>query len=285
MNHFEITLDPNKEINPKDQENMINALQKAGIIEDARILHQEIENEEIQEKLRGLKQKEEALKKIQTPIEATSNLLEPLSHSKTLEPIIKPLKIVIGRSGNLLSFIDVIIEFQKTKDAIKVSLKVGASLIASKIFQIGTAYSVSGAIITFLAISITGLGVVGGTILGVAFLIVGVGVSWWISKEAEKFFEKLGNSMMDYIREFDTPFTSKEIAQLNLAHCHKTMNTIQEHQRRIFINGKEVSPFDIHPNPYILPNKAIIPKGFSSTWMSITLEQIEQIKEELGGKE
>lgn len=91
--------------------------------------------------------------------------------------------------------------------------------------------------------------------------------------------------MMDYIREFDAPFTSEEIAQLNLAHCHKTMNAIQEHQRRIFINGKEVSPFDIHPNPYILPNKTIIPNGFSSTWMSITLKQIEQIKEELGEKE
>lgn len=285
MNHFEITLDPNKEINPKDQENMINALQKAGIIEDARILHQEIENEEIQEKLRGLKQSQETLKNIQASTEVFGNVFDILSNSKTLEPIIKPLKIVIGRSGNLLSFIDAIIEFQKTKDAIKVSLKVGASLIASKIFQIGTAYSVSGAIITFLAISITGLGVVGGTILGAVVLIAGVGVSWWISKEAEKFFEKLGNSMMDYIREFDAPFTSEEIAQLNLAHCHKTMNTIQEHQRRIFINGKEVSPFDIHPNPYILPNKAIIPKGFSSTWMSITLEQIEQIKEELGGKE
>lgn len=285
MNHFEITLDPNKEINPKDQENMINALQKAGIIEDARILHQEIENEEIQEKLRGLKQSQETLKNIQASTEVFGNVFDILSNSKTLEPIIKPLKIVIGRSGNLLSFIDAIIEFQKTKDAIKVSLKVGASLIASKIFQIGTAYSVSGAIITFLAISITGLGVVGGTILGAVVLIAGVGVSWWISKEAEKFFEKLGNSMMDYIREFDAPFTSEEIAQLNLAHCHKTMNAIQEYQRRIFINGKEVSPFDIHPNPYILPNKTIIPKGFSSTWMSITLEQIEQIKEELGGKE
>lgn len=284
MNHFEITLDPNKEINPKDQENMINALQKAGIIEDARILHQEIENEEIQEKLRGLKQSQETLKNIQASTEVFGNVFDILSNSKTLEPIIKPLKIVIGRSGNLLSFIDAIIEFQKTKDAIKVSLKVGASLIASKIFQIGSAYSVSSAISVFLATSIAGLGVVGGTILGAVVLIVGVGVSWWISKEAEKFFEKLGNSMMDYI-EFDAPFTSEEIAQLNLAHCHKTMNAIQDHQRRIFINGKEVSPFDIHPNPYILPNKTIIPKGFSSTWMSITLEQIEQIKEELGGKE
>lgn len=294
MSHFEITLNPNKEINPKDQENMINALQKAGIIEDARILHQEIENEEIQEKLRELKQKEDKQKQerdcqktIQTMNSITENIdsiSQVLSHSKTLEPIIKPLKIVIDRSGNLLSFIDAIIEFQKTKDAIKVSLKVGASLIASKIFQIGTAYSVSGAIITFLAISITGLGVVGGTILGAVVLIAGVGVSWWISKEAEKFFEKLGNSMMDYIREFDAPFTSEEIAQLNLAHCHKTMNAIQDHQRRIFINGKEVSPFDIHPNPYTLPNKTIIPNGFSSTWMSITLEQIEKIKQELEEK-
>lgn len=187
MSHFEITLDPNKEINPKDQENMINALQKAGIIEDARILHQEIENEEIQEKLRELKQKEDKQKQerdcqktIQTMNSITENIdsiSQVLSHSKTLEPIIKPLKIVIDRSGNLLSFIDAIIEFQKTKDAIKVSLKVGVSLIASKIFQIGTAYSVSGAIITFLVISITGLGVVGGTILGAVVLIAGVGVS------------------------------------------------------------------------------------------------------------
>lgn len=43
MSHFEITLDPNKEINPREQDNMINALQKAGIIDEARVLHQEIE--------------------------------------------------------------------------------------------------------------------------------------------------------------------------------------------------------------------------------------------------
>lgn len=280
MSHFEITLDPNKEINPREQDNMINALQKAGIIDEARVLHQEIEKERDEEKLRGLKQSQETLKNIQEPIEAVSNFLEPLSHSKTLEPIIKPLKILVGRSGNLLSFIDGIIEFQDTKDGIKVSLKIAASLITSKIFQIGSAYSVSGAIVTFLATSITGLGVVGGTILGAVVLIAGVGVSWWISKLAENFIEDIGS----YIREFNSPLTSTEIAQLSLAHCHKTMNIIQEHQRRIFINGKEVSPFDLHPNPHILSNKTIIPKEFDSTWMSITLDQIKEIKKNLEEK-
>lgn len=280
MSHFEITLDPNKEISPREQDNMINALQKAGIIDEVRVLHQEIEKERDEEKLRGLKQSQEMLKNIQTPIEAVGHFLEPLSNSKTLEPIIKPLKILVGRSGNLLSFIDGIIEFQDTKDGIKVSLKIGASLITSKIFQIGSAYSVSGAIVTFLATSITGLGVAGGTILGAVVLIAGVGVSWWISKLAENFIEDIGN----YIREFNSPLTSTEIAQLSLAHCHKTMNAIQEHQRRIFINGKEVSLFDLHPNPHILSNKTIIPKEFDSTWMSITLDQIKEIKQNLEGK-
>lgn len=290
MSHFEITLDPNKEISPREQDNMIKALQKAGIIEEARVLHQELEKEKNKKRLQELEKKSNKQKgelDYQKNIQAISSIAEDidsisqvLSHSKTLEPIIKPLKILVGRSGNLLSFIDGIIEFQDTKDGIKVSLKIAASLITSKIFQIGSAYSVSGAIVTFLATSITGLGVVGGTILGAVVLIAGVGVSWWISKLAENFIEDIGS----YIREFNSPLTSTEIAQLSLAHCHKTMNIIQEHQRRIFINGKEVSPFDLHPNPYILSNKTIIPKEFDSTWMSITLDQIKEIKKNLEEK-
>lgn len=290
MIHFEITLDPNKEINPREQDNMINALQKAGIIDEARVLHQEIEKEKNKKRLQELEKKSNKQKgelDYQKKIQAISSVAEDidsisqvLSHSKTLEPIIKPLKILVGRSGNLLSFIDGIIEFQDTKDGIKVSLKIAASLITSKNFQIGSAYSVSGAIVTFLATSITGLGVVGGTILGAVVLIAGVGVSWWISKLAENFIEDIGS----YIREFNSPLTSTEIAQLSLAHCHKTMNIIQEHQRRIFINGKEVSPFDLHPNPHILSNKTIIPKEFDSTWMSITLDQIKEIKKNLEEK-
>ena len=115
-----------------------------------------------------------------------------------------PFKIVIKRANNTLSVIDALIEYQKTKDGLKVSVKIGSEIIASQLFKIGIPIISTAAITTF---SVTAI-YTSSTLLGVlaAISIVGTGmiILWWINSKIEDWLKESGISFIDFMREFET---------------------------------------------------------------------------------
>ncbi|MCR6571806.1 hypothetical protein [Campylobacter insulaenigrae] len=165
------------------------------------------------------------------------NTMDTISNFfKNLEPYLLPFKIIIKRADNTLSGIDALIEYQKTKDGLKVSIKIGSEIIASQIFKIGIPIISTAAITTYSAIAITS-----STLLGVLAAISIVGTSmiilWWINSKIEDWLKDSGISFIDFIREYETHLSSEEKYYHNLAHCHQTQ--IKNMQRiQLYYNGK-----------------------------------------------
>ncbi|EFV4304623.1 hypothetical protein HRB52_001729, partial [Campylobacter jejuni] len=179
MNEIELNTQ-NKTLNETEKELQI-LLKNAGVDEIGEKLLKEVEDVNKTENF--MHQNE-----IQTMKDATgfiSNAKDTISSFfKDLEPYLLPFKIIIKRAGNTLSGIDALIEYQKTKDGLKVSVKIGSEIIASQIFKIGIPIISTAAITTYSAIAITS-----SILLGVlaAISIVGIGmiILWWINSKIE----------------------------------------------------------------------------------------------------
>ncbi|EAI0691157.1 hypothetical protein E0371_07830, partial [Campylobacter coli] len=144
-----------------------------------------------------------------------------------------PFKIIIKRADNTLSVIDALIEYQKTKDGLKVIVKFGSEIIASQLFAIGTRMVVQAAISAFVAVAICTGSIIFGILAGVA----GIADLWWINSKIEDWLKESGISFIDFMREFETHLSSEEKYYYNLAHCHKTQ--IRNMQRiQLYYNGK-----------------------------------------------
>ncbi|WP_236103463.1 hypothetical protein [Campylobacter armoricus] len=188
-----------------------------------------------------------------------------------------PFKIIIKRADNTLSGIDALIEYQKTKDGLKVSIKIGSEIIASQIFKIGIPIIRTAAITTYSAIAITS-----STLLGVlaAISIVGTGmiILWWINSKIEDWLKDSGISFIDFIREYETHLSSEEKYYHNLAHCHQTQ--IKNMQRiQLYYNGKISKdlknyyyPFyDVKKTPSLLNEKSLL-KTISKDYKALKLK-------------
>ncbi|EJZ7229188.1 hypothetical protein OIQ54_001755, partial [Campylobacter jejuni] len=231
MNEIELNTQ-NKTLNETEKELQI-LLKNAGVDEIGEKLLKEVEDVNKTENF--MHQNE-----IQTMKDATgfiSNAKDTISSFfKDLEPYLLPFKIIIKRAGNTLSGIDALIEYQKTKDGLKVSVKIGSEIIASQIFKIGIPIISTAAITTYSAIAITS-----SILLGVlaAISIVGIGmiILWWINSKIEDWLKDSGISFIDFIREYETHLSSEEKYYHNLAHCHQTQ--IKNMQRiQLYYNGK-----------------------------------------------
>ncbi|EJM0781730.1 hypothetical protein NNT48_001874 [Campylobacter jejuni] len=231
MNEIELNTQ-NKTLNETEKELQI-LLKNAGVDEIGEKLLKEVEDVNKTENF--MHQNE-----IQTMKDAAgfiSNAKDTISSFfKDLEPYLLPFKIIIKRAGNTLSGIDALIEYQKTKDGLKVSVKIGSEIIASQIFKIGIPIISTAAITTYSAIAITS-----SILLGVltAISIVGIGmiILWWINSKIEDWLKDSGISFIDFIREYETHLSSEEKYYHNLAHCHQTQ--IKNMQRiQLYYNGK-----------------------------------------------
>ncbi|EJB0530567.1 hypothetical protein MWY23_001759, partial [Campylobacter jejuni] len=231
MNEIELNTQ-NKTLNETEKELQI-LLKNAGVDEIGEKLLKEVEDVNKTENF--MHQNE-----IQTMKDATgfiSNAKDTISSFfKDLEPYLLPFKIIIKRAGNTLSGINALIEYQKTKDGLKVSVKIGSEIIASQIFKIGIPIISTAAITTYSAIAITS-----SILLGVlaAISIVGIGmiILWWINSKIEDWLKDSGISFIDFIREYETHLSSEEKYYHNLAHCHQTQ--IKNMQRiQLYYNGK-----------------------------------------------
>ncbi|HBK1643330.1 TPA: hypothetical protein LGB10_001667 [Campylobacter jejuni] len=194
-----------------------------------------------------------------------------------------PFKIIIKRADNTLSGIDALIEYQKTKDGLKVSVKIGSEIIASQIFKIGIPIISTAAITTYSAIAITS-----GTLLGVlaAISIVGTGmiILWWINSKIEDWLKDSGISFIDFIREYETHLSSEEKYYHNLAHCHQTQ--IKNMQRiQLYYDGKISKdlknyyyPFyDVKKTPSLLNEKSLLKsilKDYKALKLKDTIDNI-----------
>ncbi|HEB7551239.1 TPA: hypothetical protein RZH73_001732, partial [Campylobacter coli] len=159
------------------------------------------------------------------------------SFNKNLEPYLLPFKIIIKRADNTLSVIDALIEYQKTKDGLKVIVKFGSEIIASQLFAIGTRMVVQAAISAFVAVAICTGSIIFGILAGVAIVAAGIAALWWINSKIEDWLKESGISFIDFMREFETHLSSEEKYYYNLAHCHKTQ--IRNMQRiQLYYNGK-----------------------------------------------
>ncbi|MBT0825292.1 hypothetical protein KJQ78_08510 [Campylobacter lari] len=189
-----------------------------------------------------------------------------------------PFKIIIKRADNTLSGIDALIEYQKTKDGLKVSVKIGSEIIASQIFKIGIPIISTAAITTYSAIAI----ITSSTLLGVlaAISIVGTGmiILWWINSKIEDWLKDSGISFIDFIREYETHLSSEEKYYHNLAHCHQTQ--IKNMQRiQLYYNGKISKdlknyyyPFyDVKKTPSLLNEKSLL-KSISKDYKALRLK-------------
>jgi len=295
---IEIIIKQESEIDNQEVETLIKSLKQVGVADNGVKILKEMEKEQDEAKIKALQEKSQAKQEQDDPhnqkmiqsfkdkVDDTSNALTIAELSKKLKPIVEPFRIITSRTGNQLTFIDALIEYQKTGDGLKVALKVGATIIADRIFQIGVVVSAGTAITAFIATAIAGIGIVGAVMVGIAIFAGTVAVFYWISKQAEKYINNFGSLMIDFIREADFYFTEEEVKQLSVAHCHKTTKRNMQrflghpNQKEIFINGENVTN-TLYPNPYILSDKAIIPKGYFATWRSLSTKQLEEIKDAL----
>ncbi|MGX3045813.1 hypothetical protein [Helicobacter sp. T3_23-1056] len=252
---------PNAEINFWELKNIENALQQTDIDAIAIKIFKEMEQEKFEADMKQLRENTKNNSKYQQEIQEANDKLGIISNASSigeqlstkLDSVIKPFKLIINRVSNQLTAIDAVIEYEKTGDGIKVSLKVGASFIKSKIFEFGAATSIRAAIITFIALAIAGMSIVGATIIGIVVLTIGVSISWWVSQKAEE----LINNMGSYIEKFSISLTPQQREYFSTSHCHKTMTNIQNNARRqILINGYPApkSLIDTFPDNNTLKN-------------------------------
>ncbi|EPE3553168.1 hypothetical protein ACSH88_001803, partial [Campylobacter jejuni] len=231
MNEIELNTQ-NKTLNETEKELQI-LLKDAGVDEIGEKLLKEVEDVN---KTENFMHQNEIQDKKET-IGYLNNMLDTAKQfKKDLEPYLLPFKIIIKRADNTLSGIDALIEYQKTKDGLKVSVKIGSEIIASQIFKIGIPIISTAAITTYSAIAITS-----SILLGVlaAISIVGIGmiILWWINSKIEDWLKDSGISFIDFIREYETHLSSEEKYYHNLAHCHQTQ--IKNMQRiQLYYNGK-----------------------------------------------
>ncbi|HDZ4329968.1 TPA: hypothetical protein RTB68_001897, partial [Campylobacter jejuni] len=253
MNEIELNTQ-NKTLNETEKELQI-LLKDAGVDEIGEKLLKEVEDANKTENF--MHQNE-----VQTVKGATGfadNTMDTISNFfKNLEPYLLPFKIIIKRADNTLSGIDALIEYQKTKDGLKVSVKIGSEIIASQIFKIGIPIISTAAITTYSAIAITS------TLLAVlaAISIVGTGmiILWWINSKIEDWLKDSGISFIDFIREYETHLSSEEKYYYNLAHCHQTQ--IKNMQRiQLYYNGKILEDLKHYYYPFYDFKKAPILDG------------------------
>ncbi|WP_171823059.1 hypothetical protein [Campylobacter coli] len=148
-----------------------------------------------------------------------------------------PFKIIIKRADNTLSGIDALIEYQKTKDGLKVSVKIGSEIIASQLFAIGTRIVIQAAISAFVAVAIYTSSIIFGILAAISIVGIGMIILWWINSKIEDWLKDSGISFIDFIREYETHLSSEEKYYHNLAHCHQTQ--IKNMQRiQLYYNGK-----------------------------------------------
>lgn len=289
---IEIVLKTKSEIDQQDIKNLEDVLLESDIVDNAEIMFKEIEQEQEIKRMQALQSQQDIIQNANEAIGITNSFIEMISRvHKNIETISKPFRIVLERVSNQLTFIDAIIEYKKTKDGLKVSLKIGATIIADRIFQVGVTASIGIAIIAFLALVIASIKIVGAIIVGIVVFAVGIGTFWWIAKQAENLINNVGGYIIDYIREFDIPLTEEEVRQMSVAHCHKTFETRNQQkflrygfnnsqQKQVFMNRINIT-HRLYPNHRILSNKAIIPTGFYSTWKNLTPEQLNELAQTL----
>ncbi|RDU61467.1 hypothetical protein CQA53_10090 [Helicobacter didelphidarum] len=182
-------------------------------------------------------------------------------------------RVITKPIGNIVNFYDAYIEYEKTRDGIKVVTKIASNNANTPILIAGTAASLKSAIATGAASS-TFLTPVGGTIVGIGVFVIGVGTSYWVSDNFGTTLNAGMNGVIDFIRENDLSFgfTQWETERVNVAHCHKTMERLHNNltyksgrlqtfgsgynERQIFINDVNVTHI-IHPNKHILPRPNI----------------------------
>lgn len=288
----EITWKTESEIDQQDVKNLEDVLLKADIADNAEIMFKEMEQEKEAKRIQALQSQQDIIQNANEVIGVTNNLIETTSKiHKNIETISKPFRIVLERVSNQLTFIDAIIEYKKTKDGLKVGLKIGATIVADRIFQVGVVVSIGIAIVAFLAMVIASIKIIGAIIVGIVVLVVGIGTFWWIAKQVENLINNVGGYIIDYIREFDMPLTEEEVRQMSVAHCHKTFERKNQQrflqygfnnsqQKQVFMNHINITD-RLYPNHRILPDKAIIPTGFYSTWKNLTPEQLEELAQTL----
>ncbi|HEB7710695.1 TPA: hypothetical protein RZJ44_001710, partial [Campylobacter jejuni] len=220
--------------------------------------------------------------KFQTAKEYTgfiSNANDTISNFfKDLEPYLLPFKIIIKRADNTLSGIDALIEYQKTKDGLKVSVKIGSEIIASQLFAIGTRIVIQAAISAFVAVAIYTSSIIFGILAAISIVGTSMIILWWINSKIEDWLKDSGISFIDFIREYETHLSSEEKYYHNLAHCHQTQ--IKNMQRiQLYYDGKISKdlknyyyPFyDVKKTPSLLNEKSLL-KSISKDYKALKLK-------------
>ncbi|WP_193551256.1 hypothetical protein, partial [Campylobacter jejuni] len=189
-----------------------------------------------------------------------------------------PFKIIIKRADNTLSGIDALIEYQKTKDGLKVSVKIGSEIIASQLFAIGTRIVIQAAISAFVAVAIYTSSIIFGILAAISIVGTGMIILWWINSKIEDWLKDSGISFIDFIREYETHLSSEEKYYHNLAHCHQTQ--IKNMQRiQLYYDGKISKdlknyyyPFyDVKKTPSLLNEKSLL-KSISKDYKALKLK-------------
>ncbi|WP_412097376.1 putative membrane protein [Campylobacter lari] len=273
MNEIELNTQ-NKTLNETEKELQI-LLKDAGVDEIGEKLLKEVEDVNKTENFMHQN-------KFQTAKEYTgfiSNANDTISNFfKNLEPYLLPFKIIIKRADNTLSGIDTLIEYQKTKDGLKVSVKIGSEIIASQIFTIGTRKVVQAAISAFVAVAIYTGSIIFGILAAISIVGTSMIILWWINSKIEDWLKDSGISFIDFIREYETHLSSEEKYYHNLAHCHQTQ--IKNMQRiQLYYNGKISKdlknyyyPFyDVKKTPSLLNEKSLL-KSISKDYKALKLK-------------
>ncbi|EAL7563215.1 hypothetical protein DU723_08760 [Campylobacter jejuni] len=189
-----------------------------------------------------------------------------------------PFKIIIKRADNTLSGIDALIEYQKTKDGLKVSVKIGSEIIASQLFAIGTRIVIQAAISAFVAVAIYTSSIIFGILAAISIVGTSMIILWWINSKIEDWLKDSGISFIDFIREYETHLSSEEKYYHNLAHCHQTQ--IKNMQRiQLYYDGKISKdlknyyyPFyDVKKTPSLLNEKSLL-KSISKDYKALKLK-------------
>ncbi|MCV3528334.1 hypothetical protein L8Y20_07555, partial [Campylobacter lari] len=189
-----------------------------------------------------------------------------------------PFKIIIKRADNTLSGIDALIEYQKTKDGLKVSIKIGSEIIASQLFAIGIRIVIQVAISAFIAVAIYTSSIIFGILAAISIVGTGMIILWWINSKIEDWLKDSGISFIDFIREYETHLSFEEKYYHNLAHCHQTQ--IKNMQRiQLYYNGKISKdlknyyyPFyDVKKTPSLLNEKSLL-KTISKDYKALKLK-------------
>ncbi|MBF7059653.1 hypothetical protein IY972_01835, partial [Campylobacter volucris] len=189
-----------------------------------------------------------------------------------------PFKIIIKRADNTLSGIDALIEYQKTKDGLKVSIKIGSEIIASQLFAIGIRIVIQAAISAFVAVAIYTSSIIFGILAAISIVGTGMIILWRINSKIEDWLKDSGISFIDFIRECETHLSFEEKYYHNLAHCHQTQ-TKNMQRIQLYYNGKISKdlknyyyPFyDVKQTPSLLNEKSLL-KTISKDYKALKLK-------------